>query len=212
MTSAKLGFFPTPFPDETLHSVVTRYNLLTATTSAATYKALYDGVMMGLSMIVPKNFSVLADRIPGNSRVNRYDLLRNNTLLPLFVPFQDPLTENKTGYDLLLDSNYSQQWIMPQGLGFVRTCLLCAKDDYSRFGVSFWHRSHQIPGVTCCWKHGAKLFDTCPACNLNLYQGPYKLRPLVRGCECGWGPLDDGYSDVALSGAKKYAIFSKKSS
>ncbi|HEJ2566228.1 TniQ family protein [Pseudomonas aeruginosa] len=209
MTSGKLDFFPTPFPDETLYSVVTRYNLLTATTSADTYKALYDGVMMGLSSIAPKNLSTLAERIPGSSKVNRFELLKNNTLLPVFAPFQEALIENRTGHDHLLNPEYPLQWIMPQGLGFVRTCLPCAQDDYSVHGVSYWHRSHQIPGVICCWKHGTILFDTCPACNLPLYHGPYKLRALAKGCTCGWSPQDNGSSEAAPHGAKLYAHFTK---
>ncbi|MCY1532533.1 hypothetical protein D9M68_678140 [compost metagenome] len=164
---------------------------------------------MGLSSVIPRNFSVLAEKIPGDSRVIRKSLLKNNTLLPLFVPFQNTVGDSQTERDHCLNLEYSTGLMMPQGMGFVRTCLSCAKDDCSVYGASYWHRSHQIPGVTCCWKHGEELFDSCLACDHPFYESPYKLRALAKDCKCGWNPHGTGSSEIAPDGARRYAIFSK---
>lgn len=38
-----------------------------------------------------------------------------------------------------------------------RLCLLCARADKSRYGVSYWHLSHHLPGVSLCAQHGTRL-------------------------------------------------------
>jgi len=36
-------------------------------------------------------------------------------------------------------------------------CPKCVKEDQDTYGVSYWHREHQIPGVIWCNKHGSPL-------------------------------------------------------
>ncbi len=38
-------------------------------------------------------------------------------------------------------------------------CPLCMKQETEQFGEPYWHRLHQIPGVTCCPKHRVKLIQ-----------------------------------------------------
>ncbi|MCF6437175.1 TnsD family transposase [Pseudoalteromonas sp. MMG022] len=35
----------------------------------------------------------------------------------------------------------------------LKYCPVCAKEDIRRFGVTYWHRNHQIPGVEACSVH-----------------------------------------------------------
>ncbi|MBQ7348011.1 MAG: TniQ family protein [Clostridia bacterium] len=44
----------------------------------------------------------------------------------------------------------------------LRFCPLCQKDDLDRHGYFYYHRAHQMPGVTVCHKHG---------CALHVYEG-----------------------------------------
>lgn len=41
-----------------------------------------------------------------------------------------------------------------------RYCLRCAEEDRSRWGESYWHRSHHLPGVLLCLEHGTPLRET----------------------------------------------------
>ena len=34
-----------------------------------------------------------------------------------------------------------------------RFCEACVREDYDAYGISYWHRSHQMPLVNLCWKH-----------------------------------------------------------
>jgi hypothetical protein len=39
----------------------------------------------------------------------------------------------------------------------LRYCLSCTAEDIARNGMPYWHRSHQLPGVTCCIRHRSEL-------------------------------------------------------
>ena len=41
-----------------------------------------------------------------------------------------------------------------------RYCPRCAKDDIRKWGTSYWHRSHNLPGVTTCIHHAKILLET----------------------------------------------------
>lgn len=38
-------------------------------------------------------------------------------------------------------------------------CPMCVQEDIERYGVTFWHVSHFLPGVTSCVKHGIDLIS-----------------------------------------------------
>ena len=46
----------------------------------------------------------------------------------------------------------------------LRFCHLCRKEDLNRHGDFYYHRAHQMPGVTVCYKHG---------CALHVYKGKH---------------------------------------
>lgn len=52
----------------------------------------------------------------------------------------------------------------PLGLWRPRYCPQCLRDDLDECGETYWHRSHQLPLVDCCHKHGIWLTNTCHAC------------------------------------------------
>lgn len=43
---------------------------------------------------------------------------------------------------------------------FRRFCTACAGEDRQRWGESYWHRAHNLPGVLICVHHGAVLRQT----------------------------------------------------
>ncbi len=42
-------------------------------------------------------------------------------------------------------------------LSGARMCVDCTKDDADRYGVSYWRRIHQLPGIDFCIRHGKGL-------------------------------------------------------
>lgn len=41
----------------------------------------------------------------------------------------------------------------------LRVCAECFDEDAALYGEPYWHRSHQLPGVSCCTKHRIELMD-----------------------------------------------------
>jgi len=41
-----------------------------------------------------------------------------------------------------------------------RVCLRCVEDDLAQHGETYWHRSHNLPGVLVCHRHGCPLAFT----------------------------------------------------
>lgn len=41
----------------------------------------------------------------------------------------------------------------------INHCSECAVEDTQNYGVSYWHRIHQIPGIECCPIHNTRLIE-----------------------------------------------------
>ncbi|MBI1891290.1 MAG: TniQ family protein [Burkholderiales bacterium] len=69
----------------------------------------------------------------------------------------------------------------------LRYCCECLAENHSELGEPYWHRSHQLPNVFYCPKHGKRLYVSCPACNEDIVQVTSSLVALPRLiCSCGF--------------------------
>lgn len=46
-----------------------------------------------------------------------------------------------------------------QGGMIAKYCPLCSNEDVENYGFSYWHITHQIPGLNCCAKHAIELLS-----------------------------------------------------
>ncbi|RCU45684.1 hypothetical protein DU002_14585 [Corallincola holothuriorum] len=56
-------------------------------------------------------------------------------------------------------STHVQRW---------RWCPECVAEDESEYGVPYFHRDHQLPGVFHCQKHQMALTSSCPECGWHI--------------------------------------------
>lgn len=188
----KLHFFPASFPDETLFSRVSRYHLLTGERRHdTTFHALFGRVSsLDFTELAPPSLSVLASLLPGDPMVQLGNLLVENT----FVPFAVPVVR------------HSIEEFMGTEFGDSRACLLCLAEDEATVGVPYLHRSHQLPAVTACWKHGAKLINACPDC-AKPFRRPVKfLGAPITPCNCGWHATNGSNALLASRAELEFAI------
>ena len=69
-------------PDETLHSRITRYHLLSGNrTERETFQDLFGAHPFPVK-VIPKQIEDLAERLPGDKSENLNELLAGNTILP----------------------------------------------------------------------------------------------------------------------------------
>jgi len=74
-----------------------------------------------------------------------------------------------------------------------RWCAECAADDISLYGVTYYHRDHQVPGVKCCHKHQVPLIRGCGHCHFEVTSIKVMPVPPVDGICPRCGHSFDGY-------------------
>lgn len=179
-------FFPAALPDETLASRVSRYHVQRGhQTTHATYRELFESAPFSLTYWVPPKLERLAAKLPGRASDNLTALYRESTLLPLFQQFAG----GRYTVDRAAGSAEAAAVELPRRIvgesGTTHLCPTCLVDDLQEWGTSYIHREHQIPGITCCWKHGVKLIDRCPICRCPFESPKNLILGLWQSCHCG---------------------------
>lgn len=159
----KFHFFPTAFPDETLHSVLSRYARLCGGSSR---KAAFAGERAAASftqnVVFPSRLGDLVDALPRGACCSLSQIIARHTLLPYYAPFltryqlqnaQVSMAGESRGLMLKLGINASRiEWASR-----ARFCPECLEENIRRVGAAYWHRAHQLPGVLVCPDHGTLL-------------------------------------------------------
>jgi len=159
----KLHFFPAAFPDETLHSVISRYARLCGVHSCqAAFAGVRSAPAFSQNVAFPSRLGDLVEVLPTGTELSIAEVLTRHTLLPYYAPFlsesqiehaQASMTGEGRGLMLKLGINASR-------VGFasrVRFCAECIAQDQVQGGVAYWHRVHMLPGVLVCPHHGTLL-------------------------------------------------------
>jgi hypothetical protein len=180
-----LPFFPAGFPDETIGSRVSRYHIRRGRpTNNATYSELFNRPPFSLTPLVQSHLDKLAVRLPGSPVENLRQLQDESTLLPLFRRFFGAQSARRTvvGDEI---AAIEQPRRLVGGSRLTHLCTQCLAEDEKSHGCRYIHRSHQIPGVTTCWKHGVPLIDRCPSCRQPFAQPNQLILSAWMGCDCG---------------------------
>lgn len=159
----KFHFFPAAFPDETLHSVLSRYARLCGGHSR---KAAFAGDRAAVSytqnVAFPSRLEDLAESLPPGTDLSVSKIITCHTVLPYHAPFltNDQMQHARTsmagdGKWLMLKLGVNASRI--EGASRVRFCPACLNEDIVRVGAAYWHRVHQLPGVLVCPHHGHSL-------------------------------------------------------
>tara|TARA_B100000519_G_C14258442_1_gene446274 strand:- start:2242 stop:3231 length:990 start_codon:yes stop_codon:yes gene_type:complete len=74
----------------------------------------------------------------------------------------------------------------------LRWCHACAREDAGRYGLAYWHNSHQDSRIVRCQRHGLKLLSTCQACKRNkVYLSQISTPPVEAICQYCQRQLDN---------------------
>lgn len=203
-----LLFFPMSMPDEMLHSRITRYHFLSGNRTAAdTFQDLFGSAPFSLG-ILPKQLEVLAARLPGDPESNLDELTFTNTIFPAYRPF---LGVGKGEGNASTGANLSEVARIPRREGAVhgkaKLCSSCVQQDLLETGYAYWHRSHHLPGVSVCWRHGETLMHACPKCSHPFFRKLRLLPNPTEPCVCGWSALDPATVKQGTMLEKNFAEF-----
>ena len=149
---------PTAFPDEILFSRIIRHFTLSGMTTAD-----YLFTTLGNHKIsIHPYLTAGLDKLSKLSQETPTELLSEQTLAPLFIHFLPSYAS--TILSGLISTNATNAiracqlvCVREKESLSIKYCAVCAKADVENFGVSYWHRSHQIPGIESCSIHQVKL-------------------------------------------------------
>lgn len=155
-----IGFFPTPYPDELLYSVIARYYVQSANSGPqALIVDLFGKKRLGASFDFPSHIESLVRHLPVGTKHTAENFIRQNTLYPFYAPFWQP-DKSKTIFNLMLGEKFGDihqrsgvlQNSLPR-ITFFRFCSECLSEDIKKYGETYWRRLHQITGVYVCPIH-----------------------------------------------------------
>ena len=149
---------PLPYPDEIIFSRIVRHFTL----SGMTCEHYLSDVFGNHKVTIHPYLTAGLEQVCKFSHELPIEVLKKQTLAPMFMHFLS-----------LYESTISNALIFGKASEGIRACQLscvrekeqisikfcpeCARSNAHEFGIPYWHRSHQIPGVESCSLHRVKL-------------------------------------------------------
>lgn len=158
-----LTFFPKPYPDELLYSIIARYHVWSGNYEMSdTMEQLFGYRRERATLLIPKHLKRLAEKTV-KFGLDYELLLYEHTIFPFITCFL-----NKDSFDFILQTINSDEKEKPLCIykhdiypRFLKYCPSCIKDDRDEYCEAYWHRKHQSYGVDICSKHKCHLIESC---------------------------------------------------
>ncbi|NEU78986.1 TnsD family Tn7-like transposition protein [Nostoc sp. UIC 10630] len=197
-----LGFFPAPYPDEILYSILARYHIRSGNTSPKiTLRELFNSQDVIATVDLPSNLNSLIENLQFISNYQIEDLIYKYTLYPFYSVFLPSKRASQVMESMKADFGgdiHTRTGIMASSLKmqrYLRFCPKCLEEDLQNYGESYWHKLHQTPGVLVCLVHGVTLQDsTIPMQGFNRHE--YYAASLEN---CPVIPIQETYSQETYS-------------
>ncbi|RII26750.1 MAG: hypothetical protein CXR31_10105 [Geobacter sp.] len=156
---------PIPYPDELLYSVIARYCTYLSIHGSNITRAMFETKSTKLRADLPCRLEKVSEKTFSLWRLSSNDILNKLTLFPYYEPFLPQKSAVKKIAGLLYGDSATTGSIgvnsfrvkSPQ---FLRFCAQCKNLDLAAYGETYWHRTHQLPGVLVCPEHGIHLINT----------------------------------------------------
>lgn len=150
-------FFPAAYPDETLHSLLSRYVRLSGLGSwSAVFDAATGDGSFARDLSLPCHLGELLRALPAGVDLDQNTIIARHTLLPYYQPFlteiqlSDAQTQmvNHGGNGLKIRLGLIASRL--ENTSRTRFCPICVCKDLKQYGTAYWHRVHQLPGIWIC--------------------------------------------------------------
>lgn len=173
-----LSFFPNPYPDELLYSLIARYHIRSGNTSPKiTIQEIFNSQTTVATADLTSNLNALVKNLKYISNIRVNDLMYKHTLLPFYQPFIFPQRATQLIESMKAENGgniHTRAGIMASSVTvprYFRFCPKCLEEDLENYGEPYWHRLHQIPGVLVCPIHQVDLQNsTVPLQGFNKHE------------------------------------------
>lgn len=156
----EFGFFPSFYPDELAYSLWARYHIKSGnmyfneTSQELFGKVIINPELEFIDILTPTTRTYLTRNI------SMEEVVLDHTMFKQYARFQS-LEKRQELYELLYHTKgyYANAITInhKEENGTLKYCPLCAKEDREIYGETYWHRSHQLRGLTICPTHFCKL-------------------------------------------------------
>jgi hypothetical protein len=162
-----LIFFPFLYEDELLYSVLARYHRYTGNENIkTTMNDLFGTTDVCASTILPSQLGKLCERLPVPNIYSPDDLIDQHTVLPYYAPFIPDARYQQLRIGMARSKGTSFYMSIGKAASTIKSpnylkyCPVCMKEEKSKYGEVYWHRTHQIEGLKICSKHHVQLSDS----------------------------------------------------
>lgn len=162
-----ISFFPMPYSDELLYSIIARYHVRSGNTSPKiTLRELFNSATVSAVLDLPCCIDELVANMPSFIHLSAEELIMKHTLFPYYAAFlpkgrvKEVLTSMKSNFGGDIHTRIGIMASTIQPPKYIRFCPECNKEDKTQFGEYYWHRQHQAPGMLVCSKHFVPLLDS----------------------------------------------------
>lgn len=208
--------FLTPYLDELFYSLIARYAaLMQFSSKRAIFLSLFNTKNYAVSPWLAMRLKELIKQLPQSSTWTVDHIIDEHTLLPFVAPFL-PVTRVQQ-IRTAMEQTYRGNLLQLAGLRgrqvklspYLRYCPACVVADRQKYGETYWHRLHQMPGVLVCPIHQVWLADSPVS-----IQAPDQSMELVSAEQAGlmteahFLEMDDLTSQTLLYLAQEYAWLS----
>ncbi|MEG1925655.1 MAG: TnsD family Tn7-like transposition protein [Ruthenibacterium sp.] len=151
-------YFPTPYPDEVIGSLVTRaFRHLGVARKRYLQEVLFrsNGTM---SFLLPAGLQRIAEL----GRIPLEQLVHGHTVFPYVTAFMSSAQSHSMHADVLSLRDVRVMTLARSarnGTAPLRYCPACAANDLAVYGETYWHRVHLLPGVYVCLTHRTRLIS-----------------------------------------------------
>lgn len=165
-----LGYFPAPYEDELLYSMIARYAMHTGLSN--NQKAVIREVFSSSTAVaisdLPSRLQALVNNLQLVWPTDVEHIVGSYTLAPIYLPFLSRVQATKVMQSMRSntgDSIHTRAGIAASGVKTqvcFRYCPECIRLQLAKFGEYYWRRIHQLPGLSVCKEHSCKL-ESSPA-------------------------------------------------
>ncbi|MBU7006890.1 TnsD family transposase [Phosphitispora fastidiosa] len=204
-----LPFFPRLYEDEILYSWLARYHLRSCNVSPkATMNDLFGSSNVLAVPDLPTHLDGLYQRIKHFDIPEVKHWIEKHTFFNYYTLFgkegvsQQVFDAMTTGSRL--GAIHMMTGMMASSISeptYFRFCPYCVEEDFEKFGETYWHLSHQLPGVLVCLKHDGLLQNS-----LERFRGKNKHTYEAATKEnCNFSVKPPKYNDKTISHLKEIA-------
>lgn len=156
--------FPKPLPDELIFSVFSRYYVKSG---YLVYRSVAEDLYINPTNKPSIEFCNLLteDAIRAITAIMPFDdFLFGHSMVNYYNAFL-PAEKQSRAISLTKQMNLKELTnLLPlpksKYIRYLRFCPLCAIADREQYQEAYWHRAHQLYGVSCCAAHGCYLVDS----------------------------------------------------